>query len=452
MHSFKQPAFVPLPSRAALRLAVLLGCAAAGASSLATAASPEQLEQRLEQLSSELASVKAELAELKAQREAAAPAGVTSGPVGTVTTPATVATATPLAAATGRGGPTFFGYGELNYSRPSDDGAAANADLARFVLGVGYQFDDRTHFNSELELEHAVSSSADAGEIEVEQAYIDRDLGHGVYARAGLMLMPVGLLNENHEPTRYYGAVRNNVETAIIPTTWREGAVALQATTPGGWRWDLGASTGFDLSKWDATSGEGAESPLGSIHQEMSLARAHDLSGFGAVNYTGVPGLRAGASLFTGGAAQGQSGFGRSRVTLWEAHARWTPGNADLAALYARGTISGTRDINLTLVGNPTLVPEQFFGWYVQGAYHLLSERAHPLSPFVRYERYNTASAYAAIAPGLTPAVQPDRQVWTAGFNVSVAPGVVVKADYSWFRQAQAADSDRLDIGLGYEF
>src|SRR5262249_30279388 len=97
---------------------------------------------------------------------------------------------TPEGRASGAGGPTFFGYGEINYSRPRDETADTTADLARFVLGVGYQFDEQTRFVSELELEHAVASSEDVGEIEVEQAYIERDLHSGMFARAGLILIP----------------------------------------------------------------------------------------------------------------------------------------------------------------------------------------------------------------------------------------------------------------------
>ncbi len=95
----------------------------------------------------------------------------------------------------------------------------------------------------------------------------------------GLFLIPSGLLNENHEPTRFYGVFRNRVETAIIPTTWREGGTLLQGNTDFGLRWDAGLTTGFDLSKWDPTSPEGKESPLGSIHQELALAKASDMSG-----------------------------------------------------------------------------------------------------------------------------------------------------------------------------
>jgi hypothetical protein len=303
---------------------------------------------------------------------------------------------------------------------------------------------------SELELEHAVSSADDAGEVEVEQAYIERRLSESVFAKAGLFLIPVGMLNENHEPTRYYGVFRNFVETAIIPTTWREGGLAVQGNTEGGLRWDVGVSTGFNLSKWDATSSEGQEAPLRSIHQELSLAAAGDLSAFGALNYTGVPGLRLGASVFSGDSAQGQPGFDNNRVTLWEGHARWNPGNLDLSALYAHGSISNTAAINTTLIGNPTLIPEAFFGWYAEAAYRATLPNDWMLAPFARYEIFNTGSSYASIGAGLTPDPLEDEKVLTAGFNLDIARGVVLKIDYLHFERDE--ENNRVDLGLGYQF
>src|SRR5262249_57765078 len=131
-----------------------------------------------------------------------------------------------------------------------------------------------------------------------------------------------------------------------------------------------------------ATCGEGPDEPLGSIHQELALASAGDLAVFAAVNYTGVPGLRLGASVFNGDAAQGQPGFHDNRVTLWEGHARWSPGNWDLSALYSHVHIDNTAPINTTLVGNPTLIPEAEFGWYLEGAYRLPLGNEKTLSPF----------------------------------------------------------------------
>jgi hypothetical protein len=410
----------------------------------ARAASQQDLEAKVQHLADELDALKAELAQLKAQQQQQGPAaGVVAG------TP-TVAAPPARSYISTVGGPSFFGYGELNYAHPTGDTAGATADVARFVLGIGYQFDENTTFASELELEHAVSSADDPGEIEVEQAYIERRFNDHLFAKLGLFLMPTGLLNENHEPTRYYGVFRNYVETAIIPTTWREGGVELQGSTDSGLTVNAGITTGFNLNKWDATSADGRESPLGSIHQELAQASAGDLSGFLALNYTGVPGLKAGGSIFTGGASQGRPGVGNAQVTLWEGHLRWTPAQWELSALYARGRISNTAGFNLLTVGSLTPIPESFFGWYGEAAYRAIERGNWGITPFLRYERFNTGSAYADIAMGLTPAGLPDNEVLTGGVNWTIAPGVVIKGDYVEFRRGSGAS--RFDVGLGYQF
>jgi hypothetical protein len=411
----------------------------------ARAANEQELEARLDALAGQVRQLQAELSALRAQRSEPGAAEAQPAPVVGAAPP-------PLSVGTLAERPKldWSGYGELGYLRPAHDEAATTADLGRFVFGASYRFDDRTTFASELEVEHAVSSAEDPGEVEIEQAYIEHRYGDRLFARYGLFLMPVGLLNENHEPTRYYGVFRNLVETAIIPTTWREGGVAFQRTTDNGLRWDAGVTTGFKLANWDPTSTEGLEAPLGSIHQELALASAGDLSVFGAVNYTGIPGLRVGGSVFTGDSAQGQVGFDDNRIALWEGHARWTPGNWEISALAAQGRISNTRTVNLGLVGNPALVPEEFYGRYIEAAYRAGLPRGTTLAPFARYEQVNTASRYAFIGTGLTPASLETETALTAGVNFYIASGVVFKADYVNFRRDDA--SDRFDIGLGYQF
>ena len=432
----------------ALFLLVSLGAAVRP---LQAADSQAALADRVTALEGELRELKQQLAELRAAQSTAAPAPAPAVAPVIGSSEQVVATTAASAPAVAALPPlSWFGYGELNYSRPADDPTQARFDLGRFVLGAGYRFDERTRLQTELEIEHAVASSEDPGEVEIEQAYLERELGADVRARLGLFLIPSGLLNENHEPTRYYGVFRNFVETAIIPSTWREGGVGLQGNTRGGLRWDVGLTTGFDLSKWDATSTDGAESPLGAIHQELAVARAADLSAYLAANYTGINGLRLGASLFTGNAGQRQPGMQSNRVSLWEGHARWQGAAWDLAGLYARGHIGQTAALNRLLVGNPTLIPEDFFGWYLEAAWRGLAGRALPLTPFLRYERYNTAAGYADIGAGLTPVVQPDRKSITGGVQLEFAPGVIIKADYVDFADGRAGD--RFDLGLGYEF
>jgi len=373
---------------------------------------------------------------LAATARAADPAPPPTSPVEPAPPPAAAAPATVLGS-----------YAELNYNRPRRP-ADAVIDVRRFVLELQHRFDEDTKAVAELEVEHAVSSADDPGEVEVEQAYVERQLGTVWSARAGLLLMPVGLLNENHEPTAYHGVERNFVETAIIPTTWREAGLQATAVLGNGFTVQGGVTTSFDLTKWDATSPEGQASPLGAVHQEGALARARDLAGHLAASWRGVPGLLVGGSAFAGGATQGQPGYPRATVALWDAHARWTPGRLDLSALYARGTVSSTRRLNTPLVGSPVLIPAAFDGWYGQAAYRAWARGEVAATPFLRYERFNTGRSYADLGPGLTPARLPTQGVLTLGVDLCVAAGVVLKADVQRFERGR--DQDRLDLGVGW--
>ncbi len=403
-------------------------------------ASEADLARRLDRLAAELSAVQAELAALRQQQNATA-AVVAAQPF---VPAAPAATATAATAAT-----VLTSYGEINLNRPIRHPQDTQADLRRFVLGLQHRFDERTKLVAELEVEHAVVSAGDSGEVALEQAYIEHQLNPTWALRAGLFLLPVGLLNENHEPTAYFGVERNHVETAIIPSTWREGGVQFVGAYDNGVTMNLGLTTGFDLNKWDATSSDGRASPLGSVHQEMQLAKARELALFGAVNWRGVPGLQVGASLFSGGATHGQA-VAASRVTLWDAHLRWTPGRWDLSALYTRATISNTAALNLPLVGSATLIPAAFDGSYLQAGYRLWRQGDYRLTPFVRWERYNTASRYAALPAGLTPDASAAERAWTVGASLQFAPGVVVKADVQ--RYARDSELDRINLGLGWSF
>jgi hypothetical protein len=430
----------------------------------AGAQTTEDLAVQLRQLREELQQVRSELDTLK-QRSAAQPlaGAATTAPAGSgwdaAPTRAATAEAGASSTATGQAAPgdpgsrmSLFGYGEITYSRPHNDASGASANVRRGVLGWAYRFDDRTRLAAELEIENAVVSSSDHGEAALEQFYIEHDLRSDLTARAGLFLMPVGYINEVHEPTRFYGVNRNLVETAIIPSTWRELGVGLRGTTDFGLRWDAGAVTSFDLTKWDATSQDGRESPLGSIHQEGQLAKARNIGLYGAVNYNGIPGFNVGASVFAGGVGQKQAGFAApdAKVALSEVHARWQPGKWDLSALAAFGRFSNVEELNATFAGQPTPVPERFSGWYAQAAYRLWQSGDYALAPFVRYERLNTAKSIAGLAPGLGPEIEPDTRVWTVGASFYLNPQVVFKADYQKFRNNSALD--RFNLGLGFHF
>ncbi|MDP9045828.1 MAG: OprO/OprP family phosphate-selective porin [Pseudomonadota bacterium] len=433
-------------------VSLVLSCGLAGAQT----ATETELARKLDALAAELASVKTQLQQLQ-QKQAEGPTRALAQvepPSGAVTPPPSLPPPTPASVPDSSGslfgpGTVLTSYGELAYNRPLHQGREAEADVRRFVLGYQHRFDEKTKVVTELEVEHAVSSAGDPGEVEVEQAYVERLLNPVWSLRAGLFLMPAGLLNENHEPTAYYGVERNFVETAIIPSTWREGGLQAIGNFDNGLTAQAGITTSFNLNKWDAAATEGRASPLGSIHQELALAKAHDLALFGALNWRGIPGLLVGASVFTGQATQAQTAD-TSRVTLWDLHARWTPGPWDISALYTRGSISNTAALNRALVGNPTLIPASFDGYYVQSAYKVWSSGDYALSPFVRWEQFNTARSYADLGAGLTPDASPGERVVTLGANFRLSQDVVLKADYQHFRVNP--DLNRVDLGLGWSF
>ena len=435
-----------------------------------------QVQAQLQQLAEENRSLRehqqqierqlAQLTGAAAALSPAVPASADSSALPAPSTPATLS-GSPLAS-----GLSLWGYGEMYYTHPTRDGNKAQADLARAVLGLGYSFDERTEFNSEYEVEHAVASASDVGEFEVEQFYVDRRLSEAVSARGGLFLLPFGLLNEHHEPTRFYGVQRNFVETLIIPSTWREGGFNLHGDTSAGFGWNLGLTTGFDLSKWDfapafppyasalGLANSGA-APLQATHQELALANAHHLSQYAALSYYGVPALLLGGAISTGESPAP----GDPRVTLWEAHMRWTPAKFDLSALYARGSISNAGPLNAAHPNSPNPLPSSFYGYFLQGAYRLWEQGDYRATPFARWERYDLGASYAGtsgpvIPAGLVPLSgtsgdlgfwpRSEDRVWTAGANLYVGAHLVLKGDYQWFQLNQGFR--RFDLGLGVSF
>lgn len=420
-----------------------------------------RLEHQIQQLQQQLDAVRSELQQIR-ERDTAAEKQQT-------VTEATAATSAGISPNL-----SLWGYGEIYYLHPRDEGSRTVADLARAVFGIGYRFNDRTSFNSEFELEHAISSADDAGEFEVEQFYIDHQLSDWASIKAGLFLMPFGLLNEHHEPTRFHGVQRNFIETLIIPSTWREGGVGLHGNTDAGLSWDVGITTGPDLGKWNANPseplfrtayelGNSDAGPLRATHQELQLAKAQNLSQYLAINYTGVPGLLAGAAVFTGKAAKPAfpAELPDQRVTLWEGHVRWTPGAADLSAVYAQGRISNTAAFNLANAGGSNPMPSRFEGYFLQAAYTVWERNQYRLAPFARWEHFDLGASYEGIAPGFTsvpagnavdgkPWPRLNDRVWTLGASFYLSPQVVLKVDYQRFDVNR--DLTRFDLGLGLSF
>jgi hypothetical protein len=419
--------------------AVILAC------QVGHAQTAKDMAADVRQMREELRQLRAELEGLKKQKDQTP----TPAPVITAQTPSKTDTSAhvdqPANAV------NLFGYGELNFTRPKNNIAGSEATARRAVLGFGYKFNDRTRFAAELEVEHAVVSKDDSGEVAFEQLYVEHDISDGLSAKMGLFLLPVGYMNESHEPTRYYGVTRNLVETAIIPSTWRELGVGFRGIQDSGLRWDAGVVTSFDLTKWPTDSADTKESPLGAIHQEGQKAKAASLGYYGALNFDGIPGVNFGGSLFQGGIGQKQPTIAspNASVTLAEVHTKWQVGSWDLSALAAQGWFHDVSAFNASGNGASNPVPDQFRGWYAQAAYRLWRSGDRSLVPFTRYEQVNTALGFSGLG-GLAPANDPNTKVWTAGASYYLHPQVVVKMDMQKYQNNSALD--RFNMGLGFHY
>ena len=344
---------------------------------------------------------------------------------------------------------TISGYGEFNYNNYKSDTRPTQADLRRFVFGIHHRFYDRLTFHSEVEFEHAVVSKDDEGEAELEQAWVNYKFSDAVNVKGGLFLIPLGILNETHEPPTYYGVERNEVETRIIPTTWRELGVGVHGLLgSSGLRYDVGITTGFDTGKLDDPS-----TGVRSAHQEGQLANAHDLSVYGALNYRSR-GLLVGGGVFTGNT--GQNGASNSalkgvsaRLALWDVHAQYKVGGLELQAVYAAGTLGDAEQLNAALGAPGAPVPKSMKGAYVQAAYHLYKRDKLDFAPFIRLEGIDIKQQEDP-ANGLFQDPNNHERISTAGFNFWVHPQVVLKADVQRYRTDST--KDRFDLGVGYMF
>jgi len=355
------------------------------------------------------------------------------------------------------GGVSLGGYGEAmyqNFAKRAQDGAAAEQrdqlDLVRVVLYTGYKFGDKMLFNAEVEYEHASTGEGDEerGEVSVEFGYLDFKPWQQVGIRAGMVLLPLGLINELHEPPIFLGARRPEVEQAIIPTTWHEvGAGFFGETGPLQWRSYVVAglrSTGF--------TGEG----LKEGRQQGSQSLAEDLAFTGRLDYVGVPGLLLGGSLYTGNAGQGATLDDQTikgRVTLFDVHGQYEHRGLWLRALYAQTSVGDAALINAQngLAGDESVGSRQN-GFYAEAGYDVMN--AHPkgqwaVIPFVRYERLNTQ---ARVPAGFQQNPALERKVLTAGVSVKPVANVVLKADYqSQSNQARTGVS-QFNLAVGFLF
>ena len=333
------------------------------------------------------------------------------------------------------------GYGEVHYNRiEADDSSRDNkeTDIHRYVLFVNHEFTDRIRFFSEFEIEHGlVKDTADGsngGEVEIEQAYIQLDLDDNHQARAGLFLMPVGILNETHEPPTFYGVERNDVENIILPATWWENGVGFSGQYENGLSWDFAVTSGLELP----TTG-GSTFRIRSGRQKSSNASAEDLAYTARLAYSGIPGLQLSASFQHQSDITQVSGDGADEANLMTAHAIYNNGGFQLRALWAEWDIDG--DLIEALDGDSQS------GWYVEPSYKFATPDFALLDSIGVYTRYEELDGIRT---------QDQFEQWEIGMNFWPTDRVVFKIDYRDrehdLSTASGRDFKAIDLGVGFQF
>src|SRR2546428_5496913 len=194
------------------------------------------------------------------------------------------------------------GYMDFHFNRPEHEDA--QLDFHRFVLLFNHSFSDRLRFVGELEVEHGFVSGLEAsGEVELEQAYLDFRLKPELNFRAGMVLAPVGIINERHEPPSFHGVERPFVDTFIIPTTWFDAGVGVHGTVGAGWQYRAYLMAPLDATRITAEEG------LHEATQKGFASNVRNVAHTGRLEYVGVPGLNLGTSFW-----RGKTGFHFCRV------------------------------------------------------------------------------------------------------------------------------------------
>jgi hypothetical protein len=438
---------------------------------------PSDFERRMELLESRVRELEAELAALKGhragpgQQQPAAPSAPSAGtalasPVGTPApqpaaqaAPLPVAEALPMAEVLPSEGTRsadfssrefrmpVSGYMDYHFNKPN--GRPGTADFHRFVLLFGHSFNERIQFWSELELEHVlVEGGEESGELELEQAYLDFRIKPWLNIRSGIMLAPVGLINERHEPPTFNGVERPFVDTFILPTTWFEPGAGVFGDLGRGFVYKAYMMAPLNASLFNAEEGvrAGRQRAFQAITQNPALT--------GRLEYHGLPGASFGVSFWTGKSGFATPGI-NPRVNVFEFDGRFSVRRFDFRGEFAQVTLDQTERLNSLLQRTSGVDPniaERMRGFYFEGAYHLLPpEFRHDFVVFSRYENFDTQNRMAA---GYLPLREFDRDALVSGFTYFPEPDVALKFDYSVLRNQSRFIKARnsLNLGIGWWF
>ncbi len=357
---------------------------------------------------------------------------------------------------------SVHGYGEMHFTQNTDNGGA-QIDNHRFVIGVHALLTDWIHLNGEIDFEHA------AQELEFELGYLDFLLNPAFNVRAGVMLAPVGLLNETHEPNLFWTVERPLLQSKMIPTTWNGGGVGIFGTPMDGVNYRLyamnslqsiektGASGGSGNGNGGSASSFSNDGIRGGRHQ-INNAIANDFSVFARVELTKLfPGLQVGFSVVSGDTTHDIIDEG-GNTTLLEADIKYRWNWFDMNASIVNTDINDAAAMN-TYCGTAAAgcsggIASNNFGYNIQAGIHLPQllgwKTSHDIIPHFMFERVRTQDE---MPDGTAANLARNRNgVYTFGVAYLPTPAVAVKLDHTHTNTEDGKSTDALNLGIAYMY
>ncbi len=338
-------------------------------------------------------------------------------------------------------GLSIGGYGEMTYNNP--DSGSSELDVQRLVILFAYKFDDRVSFIAEIEFEHVK-------EVYVEQAFLNYGVSDNFSIKGGLLLVPMGIINEYHEPTTYNGVERPSLNNKLVPTTWREmGIGATGRINSMSLKYQAYIMNGFvsynGEYKLKGTNGlrSGRQKGAESIGSNANFASK--------VDYYGLPGLKLGLSFYNGKTQTTDKSIIGSQVgvSMLGLDARYVKNRFTARSEYIDASLSNT-DLYNNVSGKD--LGSKMSGYYVEAAYNLFPTASRQkLDAFVRYEDFDT---HSSVAGSLTKNTSFHRKETTFGLSYHLADGAVFKMDWQ-SKGTAAADSKakgQFNMGIGVFF
>ena len=357
-------------------------------------------------------------------------------------------------------GLSIGGYGEIRLrsfhnTDDHDDDEDDVFDALRAVLYVGYKFSDRWVLNSEFEFEHG--GTGGGGSVSTEFLTLDFLWKEEVNLRGGLLLIPMGFVNEIHEPNFFFGAERPEIERVILPSTWRENGVGVYGRVADRIEYRVYVVNGFRGMNFSSGGLRGGR-------QKGSEAIANDFAIVARVDVDAAPGLLFGGSVYTGQSGQeedfdlvpgpGAVDLPDARTTIYELHAQYKGHGMSFRTLWTEAFVDEAGRLSRVRGLAPTsAVAHHMRGWYVEGAYDVLScldDTRMSLEPYLRFEQYDTQKGVSDL--GFTKDKSKDINLYVAGLQFKPIPEVVLKLDFRHFDLERGGRADQVQALLGYVF